>query len=75
MIRRLLATVLAVLASQVPAMAPRSVPAGNRVVVSPVIQPRLYAGTNSCTIAMSTVYRPVTPIPTKNRQIARNSHP
>src|SRR6516162_8350177 len=50
-------------------------PAGNIVVVTPVIQPRLDAGTNSCTTVISTVYRPVTPNPTKKRQITRYSQP
>ena len=38
-----------------PANAPSNVPAGNSAVVRPVTQPRLYAGTNSCTMAISTV--------------------
>ena len=41
--------------SQVPAIAPNNVPTGSRLVVRPVIQPRRFAGTNSCTMAISTV--------------------
>jgi len=39
--------------------------------VNPVSQPRLAAGTNSWMTVMSTEYIPVTPKPTKNRQITK----
>ena len=46
-------------------------PAGSIVVVIPVNQPRLLAGENSCIKVMSTEYKPVTPNPTKKRQMTR----
>jgi len=51
--------------------APSRKPAGSIVVVSPVSHPRLAVGTNSWMIVMSTEYMPVTPNPTKSRQITK----
>src|SRR6516164_11605891 len=50
-------------------------PAGSRLIDAPLIQPRLDAGTNSCSSGMSTAKNLPTPGPTMERIIVRKIQP
>ena len=50
-------------------------PSGMNTVTRPPMNPRIRAGTNSCTKGRSTQYNPPTPKPTKNRNTDRNTQP
>ncbi len=50
-------------------------PPGSSVVIRALTQPRLWAGTNSCTSGRSIVKMPALPTPTNTRKNTRNSQP